>query len=216
MSVLPLCVTLKHPICRKTLRFPPRRLYALAHASVVDHDSSGRLDSAAGPSSPVRKQRLSKLKDGQATIKSKKSKINKNARPRKDPLDKTGTEIHLEMLQTSAADLTLQDIENYRPICHSRNVDSPQYTKEYEGLVDKLTRSFSRAQLRDFTLLYGLPSHSSLKKIEYAEAIIEKQWNWPSLDEVKKRRKDRTEVKQYSEQNAPPITCPSNPLYTSL
>ena len=204
MSVSLLRVTLKHPICRKTLRFPPRCLYALAHVSVLDHHSSGHSepsDSATRPSSAKdgQKPRLSrtKLKDGQATPKSKKS--NKNAKPRKDPLDKTGTEIHLEMLQTSAAELTLKDIEYYRPVRHTHNVDSPQYTREYEGLVDKLTRSFSRAQLRDFTILYGLPSHSSLKKIEYAEAIIEKQWNWPSLDEVKKQRMDRTEVKQHSE-----------------
>lgn len=199
-------VTLKHPICRGTLRLPPRRLYTLAHASFVDHDSSGHpqpSDSAAGPSEPVDdspKPKRTNSKDGQATPKPKKSKTKKSAGPpRKDPLEKTGTEIHLEMLETSAAELTLQDIENYRPERHTHNVDSLQYTKEYEGLVDKLTRSFSRSQLQGFTMLYGLPFYSTLKKIEYAEAIIEKQWNWPSLNEVKKQRRDRTEVKQHSE-----------------
>ena len=33
-----------------------------------------------------------------------------------------------------------------------------------------------------------------LFQIEFAEAIIEKMWKWPSLEEVERVRRDRTEI----------------------
>ena len=69
-----------------------------------------------------------------------------------------------------------------------------QYSDEYNALLDKLCRSFSRQQLRAFTILYKLDLRAIRAKIEYAEAIIEKQWGWPSLKEAQKRLRDRTEV----------------------
>ena len=54
-----------------------------------------------------------------------------------------------------------------------------------------LLRSFNKAQLRRFTKLYDLAPHQTrwnLSKDAYALAIIEDQWGWPSLSEVKKRQ----------------------------
>lgn len=63
--------------------------------------------------------------------------------------------------------------------------------------MDTLCRSFSKDQLRKFTELYNLDpiwTRCSRRKVEYAESIIEKQWNWPSLKEIERRQRDRTEV----------------------
>ncbi|KAH9023766.1 hypothetical protein EDB85DRAFT_1894624 [Lactarius pseudohatsudake] len=49
-------------------------------------------------------------------------------------------------------------------------------------------------RLRSFTQQYGLSLGSKLRKTSYAEAIVEKAWQWPSLRELKRARSGRTEV----------------------
>jgi hypothetical protein len=126
------------------------------------------------------------------TPKAKKS--DDDLAPLKDPLAATALELHLDEVRDSSPDPTLPDIERCRPERHAEDVDSKQYADEYNALVDKLCRSFSRQQLRDFNVLFGLRSRNSLTKHQLAQSIIEKQWNWPSLKEVQKRYRDRTEI----------------------
>lgn len=198
--------TSKRSACSVPFIISYHRFYAaqaaLAQKLVEYRDSLEHQDDAGGPRAPASKSRANKFKEGggrnlQAPTKSKKSKIRKSDEdlaPPKDPWLPTGVELYLTGIRESGPDPTLQDIERYRPESYAPDVDSPQYTDDYNTLVDRLCRSFSRQQLREFTILYQLDSRTTLTKTDYAESIIEKQWNWPSLKEAQKRLRDRTEV----------------------
>jgi hypothetical protein len=179
------------PLCLR--RFYAQRALALAP---MDHDHSTenheQNDSAAGPSA-AKKTRAKKGEPRQPSKKSKATKLESLA-PRKDPLAATGLELYLKEIRDSGPDPTLLDVERCRPYGHAENVDSPQYADEYNALVDKLCRSFSRQQLREFNIMLKLNLRATATKHQCAESIIEKQWKWPSLKEVQKRHRDRTEI----------------------
>lgn len=200
--------TLNRTICFAAHTFRPHRFYtemALTNA-LVDHSTPLRNheqdDSAAGPTAPHEFQakrfpnsKKGKSQDSSGTPKSRRAnKPCKTSTPRKDPLAATGLELYLDEIREAGLEPTLPDLERCRPERYTNHVDSPQYAEEYHSLVDKLCRSFSRQQLRQFTIQLKLHSRAALTKHEFAESIIEKQWNWPSLKEVQKRHRDRTEV----------------------
>ncbi|KAH7883685.1 hypothetical protein F5I97DRAFT_2042628 [Phlebopus sp. FC_14] len=114
----------------------------------------------------------------------------------RSPLEPTRVDRYLASIRAAGLEPTLEDVERCRPERHSRP-DSSRYAEEYNDLVDTLCRSFSKGQLRRFTELYKLGpmwSRSSRRKAEYAESIIERQWGWPSLKEIERKQKDRTEI----------------------
>jgi hypothetical protein len=92
---------------------------------------------------------------------------------------------------------TLHDLERLKPSKHS-NPWSAAYAREYKALLDTVCRSFSNDQLRSFSQQYGLRLGSKQKKKLSAEAIVEKAWHWPALRELKRAKKDRTEVASHS------------------
>jgi hypothetical protein len=183
--------SVSHPFCLR--RFYAQR--ALAYApmdhghSTANHEQN---DSAAEPSATKK----TRAKKGESQGLSKKSRATKleNMAPPKDPLAATGLELYLKEIRDSSPDPTLLDIERCRPDGHTGNVESPQYADEYNALVDKLCRSFSRQQLREFNIMLKLNLRATATKHQLAESIIEKQWKWPSLKEVQKRHRDRTEI----------------------
>jgi hypothetical protein len=130
---------------------------------------------------------------------SRTSKTNKGEdlgnEPRQNPLEPNAVDLHLEYLQRSEVEPTLSDINGYRPADHSAP-ESQQYSQEYRVLCETLLRTFSKAQLRRFCEMYGLDSKYTRprRKINYAEAIIEQAWNWPSLSEIEKQKMDRTQI----------------------
>ncbi len=69
---------------------------------------------------------------------------------------------------------------------------------QYHSLRGNICRSFSNDQLRGFSQQYGLRLGSNRKKKMVAEAIVEKAWHWPSLRELKRAQRDRTEVTSQS------------------
>ncbi|KAI0257609.1 hypothetical protein BJV78DRAFT_1116296 [Lactifluus subvellereus] len=103
------------------------------------------------------------------------------------------TESYLLSLLTDGVTPTLHDLERLKPPEHS-DPRSREYALEYSTLLDNICRSFSNDQLRLFTQQYGLQLGSKRRKISYAEAIVEKAWQWPSLRELKRAQRDRTEV----------------------
>ncbi|KAL4064925.1 hypothetical protein V8B97DRAFT_2010607 [Scleroderma yunnanense] len=108
----------------------------------------------------------------------------------------TKAESYLASIRAAGLEPTLMDVEKFKPAKHSRP-DTKKYADEYRDLVDALCRAFSKDQLRHFTKLYKLDSkwsRSKRRKIEYAESIIEQQWDWPSLKEMERKRIDKTEV----------------------
>jgi hypothetical protein len=107
------------------------------------------------------------------------------------------TESYLLSLLTDGVTPTLHDLERLRPPEHS-DPRSRKYALEYSALLDNICRSFSNDQLRIFTQQYGLQLGSKRRKISYAEAIVEKAWQWPSLRELKRAQRDRTEVASQS------------------
>ncbi|EGN97497.1 hypothetical protein SERLA73DRAFT_75173 [Serpula lacrymans var. lacrymans S7.3] len=119
---------------------------------------------------------------------------------RRNPLEPTRVDKYLASIRAAGLEPTLDDIERCKPARRARP-HSPQYADDYHNLVDSLCRSFSKDQLRQFTLLYKLDpiwTRSKRRKVEYAESIIEKQWGWPSLKEIERQRRDRTEVTEKS------------------
>ncbi|KAF9499754.1 hypothetical protein BDN71DRAFT_1441325 [Pleurotus eryngii] len=106
-------------------------------------------------------------------------------------LDQTKVEEHLSAIQaTQEAPLDLKDLEYYRPKgpCDPNSV---QYERQYKALLDGLLHSFSKKQLRRCCQLYGMDSKStaaSRTKKEYARAIVEKEWGWPSLHQVRQKQ----------------------------
>ncbi|KAF9240874.1 hypothetical protein BU15DRAFT_73727 [Melanogaster broomeanus] len=88
---------------------------------------------------------------------------------------------YLAFIRAAGVEPTLEDLERCRPPRHSLP-ESQQYADEYNALMETLGRSFT------------IWTRSSRRKAEYAESIIEKAWGWPSLKEIERKRRDRTEV----------------------
>lgn len=103
------------------------------------------------------------------------------------------TESYLLSLLTDGTVPTLHDLERLKPSEHS-DPQSTAYTREHKALLDNICRSFSNDQLRSFSQQYALQLGSKPKKRLFAEAIVEKAWHWPPLRELKRAKKDRTEV----------------------
>lgn len=87
---------------------------------------------------------------------------------------------------------TLQDLESFWPKSHA-SVGSAKYEAQYQALLEKLDRSFTVNQLRQFLHLYGLPASSKMRKHTAATTIIEKQWGWPSLAKSQKLARSKKE-----------------------
>jgi hypothetical protein len=107
------------------------------------------------------------------------------------------TESYLLSLLTDAVMPTLHDLERLKPSEHSDPL-SKEYPLEYSTLLDNICRSFSSDQLRIFSRQYGLRLGSKRRKITYAEAIVEKAWQWPSLGELKRAPRDHTDMTSQS------------------
>jgi hypothetical protein len=107
------------------------------------------------------------------------------------------TESYLLSLLTDAVMPTLRDLERLKPSEHSDPL-LKEYALEYSTLLDNICRSFSSDQLRIFTRQYGLRIGSKRRKISYAEAIVEKAWQWPSLGELKRSPKEHTDMTSQS------------------
>jgi hypothetical protein len=133
--------------------------------------------------------------------------VESSQRPIEHSVDPTGlalgpsqTESYLLSLLTDGVEPTLHDLERLKPSDHS-NPLSKEYPLEYSTLLDNICRSFSNDQLRVFAERYGLRLGSKRRKIVYAEAIVEKAWRWPSLGELKRAERDRTEMTSQSKHN---------------
>ncbi|KAH8998916.1 hypothetical protein EDB86DRAFT_2802958 [Lactarius hatsudake] len=108
-------------------------------------------------------------------------------------LESSKTESYLLSLLTDDVTPSLRDLERLKPPEHPGS-HSKEYTAVYSALLGSICRSFSHDQLRSFTQQYGLSLGSKLRKASYAEAIVEKAWQWPSLRELKRARSGRPEV----------------------
>ncbi|KAH9064275.1 hypothetical protein EDB87DRAFT_1396125 [Lactarius vividus] len=108
-------------------------------------------------------------------------------------LESSKTESYLLSLLADDVTPSLHDLERLKPPEHPDS-HSKEYAAVYSALLDSICRSFSNDQLRSFTRQYGLSLGSKLRKASYAEAIVEKAWQWPSLRELKRAHSGRADV----------------------
>ncbi|GLB36249.1 putative mitochondrial inner-membrane-bound regulator [Lyophyllum shimeji] len=113
--------------------------------------------------------------------------------PRRNLLKGTKVQNYLDHIASTSREVTLADIERYRPSKHP-SPRSPKYEEEYNALVETLVRSFSLSQLRKFLGMYHLKLPARRNKWETAVAIIEHRWDWPSMTTLKEEKRDWTEV----------------------
>ena len=102
----------------------------------------------------------------------------------------------LASLQTTGSEPSLEDLERGRPREHA-HPESTLYAKQHGEAMEQLGRSFTREQLRQFARKYQLDPRlwrSSRRKVDYARAIVENAWGWPSLRDIEKKKREKTEV----------------------
>ncbi|KIK99035.1 hypothetical protein PAXRUDRAFT_823202 [Paxillus rubicundulus Ve08.2h10] len=185
-QVLQQCAS-RRSLCFSCLQFCRAKAYyshsALAFSS-TSRPQNSEISNAAGTSGGGKTRTQNRKEFQEATT---------NTR---SPLEPTRVDRYLASIRAAGLEPTLEDVERYRPGKHSRP-ESLRYAEEYTNLLEALCRSFSKDQLRGFSELYNLDpiwTRSSRRKMEYAESIIEKAWGWPSLKEIERKRRDRTEV----------------------
>ncbi|TFK57190.1 hypothetical protein OE88DRAFT_1650815 [Heliocybe sulcata] len=192
------------------------RAYTAASAPLLPETSNDagadQLDLVAGPSSvsldvyeetsaakPQKKARKPKGSSGK-TKKPKETK--KKAEPvevvpltrsSRTVLDSDEDEMRLSgMVLPQQAPPTLDDLESFRPKTKI-DPDYAKYPLVYNKLTDSLNRAFSKLQLVDLAEMCNL-NVAKFTKPEIIETILERQWKLPTLAEVEKRKRDRSEV----------------------
>ena len=178
------------------LRFTSRRLYsaqsALQLRPEAEHDqpTTSQLTAKATSEFAESQPRRRKLKVTN-TSPSENEPSSSN-----DSMEPTGVDKYLARLQSEGVEPTLEDLDKCRPPRYPQKF-SDAYVEKFNELADTVCRSFSKAQLQKFVKLCGLDRSwkgRAQKKIDFAEAIIEERWRWPSLVEIQKAKRDRTEV----------------------
>ncbi|KAF9651892.1 hypothetical protein BDM02DRAFT_3110010 [Thelephora ganbajun] len=105
-------------------------------------------------------------------------------------------DVFLASLQTAGSQPSLEDLERRRPREYA-HPESTLYAKQYNEVMGHLDRSFTKEQLRQFGEKYQLDPRlwrSHRRKVDYARAIVENAWGWPSLRDIEKRKREKTEV----------------------
>ncbi|KAE9411001.1 hypothetical protein BT96DRAFT_983660 [Gymnopus androsaceus JB14] len=128
------------------------------------------------------------------TKNSKKASAKKAKVPIRNLLEESKIQSYLDHIAETSNTVTLADVARLRPSRHS-DATTPEYENEYNALVDRLSSSFSKKQLKMFGEMMGVKQNlkGSTKK-HYAVRIIEGAWNWPSLTEIQQKKRDWSEV----------------------
>ena len=72
----------------------------------------------------------------------------------------------------------------------------------FRSVLDRLDRSFTKEQLRRFAEKYQLDPwlwRSHRRKADYARAVVENAWGWPSLRDIERNKREKTEIMTESE-----------------
>lgn len=142
---------------------------------------SGQVETKIPAAKPKRKRKI-RLKDLDSD------------HPSRSEQNKVDT--YLASLRAGGIEPTLDDLERLRPKMKPSS-NSPKYADVYNELVDRLCRTFSKDQLREFgeqLQIDGIWTRSGRRKVEIAESIMEKAWGWENLKEIERRRRDMSEV----------------------
>ncbi|KAI8980691.1 hypothetical protein BD414DRAFT_444068 [Trametes punicea] len=162
---------------------------AVAHAQTRHGQDHGDAAPVAGPSSG--KQDASTADDAKGKPSLKDAKADEGFF---EPFSRVQS--YLASINATGAEPTLEDLEQCRPRVQPPP-HTPQYVEAYTELINTLCRSFTKEQLRKFLVqVLGTSRHcaKNRRKAEYAESIVEQLWKWPTLKELEKAKRDRTEI----------------------
>ena len=184
---------------------PPTRRFYAASAAQQRHDPSASHSHAGtdvpGPSTRTRVRTPSSSADAQASSLEPSSAANTD-----DALEPfSRVQNYLASINTAGIQPTLEDLERCRP-ANRPSLQSPAYAPAYNEVIGTLCRSFTKTQLREFlTKTLGTSRHcaTNRKKVDYAESILEQLWQWATLSDVEKAKRDSTEVTTKSEYTGP-------------
>ena len=136
---------------------------------------------------------------------SRSTPIKPPPKPTHAPNGKGGPKVDafLASLHTTGSQPSLEDLERGRPREYA-HPESTLYAKQYNEVMEHLARSFTKEQLRQLGEKYQLDPQlwrPRGRKVDYARAIVENAWGWPSLRDIEKRKREKTEVVTESKQN---------------
>ncbi|KAK0198481.1 hypothetical protein F5146DRAFT_1158701 [Armillaria mellea] len=172
---------LQRPLCSACILSRFHHLYTTAAVQPVPTTESEDLaESSSEASTPKASKRKSRKKKPDVP-------------PRKTVLEESRVHSHLASLQATKGVLTLDELERHKP-SHLAHPQSPQYEEQYLELHNFLLRSFNNKQLVQFIRLSGSNLPLSRDKNSLARIILEDAWNLPSLSQIKKDKKERTET----------------------
>ncbi|CDO78228.1 hypothetical protein BN946_scf184726.g3 [Trametes cinnabarina] len=167
------------------------RCYSLAAAHAQTRHESGHKNAAPTPGPSFSQQDVDIAESASAEP---------SFKGRSNPEDSTEpfsrVQSYLASINATGTEPTLEDLDQCRPR-KQPPPHSPEYIETYRELIQTLCRSFTKEQLRKFlvqTLGESRHSAKTRKKADYAESIIEQLWKWPTLKQLEKARRDRTEI----------------------
>ncbi|PBK77183.1 hypothetical protein ARMSODRAFT_949084 [Armillaria solidipes] len=181
MSIYRVGRALHRPLCSACILSRFHHLYTTAAVQPAPiTETEDHAESSSEPSTPKASKRKSRKKKPDVP-------------PRKTVLEESRVHSHLASLQATKGVLTLDELERHKPsdLAHPQ---SPQYEEQYLELHNFLLRSFNNKQLVQFIRLSGSNLPLSRDKNSLARIILEDAWNLPSLSQIKKDQKERTET----------------------
>ena len=158
----------------------------------------------SAPDSP--QESVNRTESPSSTARSVTTPAASSSKPTPAPNRKGGPKVDafLASLQTTGSQPSLEDLERGRPREYA-HPESTLYAKQYNEVMEHLGRSFTKEQLRGFGENYQLDPRlwrSHRRKVDYARAIVENAWGWPSLRDIEKRKREKTEVVTESEHDS--------------
>ncbi|KAG7450406.1 uncharacterized protein BT62DRAFT_927706 [Guyanagaster necrorhizus] len=185
MSIYRVGRALRQPLCSACILSRFHRLYTVA---AVQHAApTAASEDNTEPSSEPSPPKASKRKS------TRKATKKPDVPPRKTVLEESRVHSHLASLQATEGILTLDELERHKPsgLAHPQ---SPKYEEQYSELQNFLLRSFNSKQLVQFIRLSGSNVPMSRDKNSLVTIILEETWNMPSLSQIQKDKKERTET----------------------
>lgn len=160
------------------------RFHASSYSATTVNADQHNANAVANITRSRRGTKSGELKTFSATRAAKGQLINT-----RNPLDENKLEGHLRSVAAAGSQITLQDVEGYRPQTQP-SITLLEYESQYNLLVQRLVRSFSLEQLTQVLELYHLQPPPKPTKRKCARSIVEQEWNWPSLADVRRKKTD--------------------------
>jgi len=160
------------------------RFYASSHSAITVNADQHNAHAVANITRSGRGTKSGELKTFSAIKAAKGKLINM-----RNPLDENKLECHLRSVAAAGSQITLQDLEGYRPQTQP-STTSLEYESQYNLLVQRLVRSFSLEQLTQVLEFYHLQPPPKPTKRKCAQSIVEQEWNWPSLADARRKKND--------------------------